>query len=335
MNYWKLLWLLVLWLILVAIPDSVSISYFFLFVVLWSVSYLRYVNRKELKKKTGFLQTSLKILTFFFFFVLLLTSLTIPEAKRNIPTKEKIAPQEKTSELLPQEDSSIKPSQAPEVQNLQRVQKQSTESIEQKPIETSVFENYSLIKVVDWDTITIKDNNWKKIKVRMIWLDTPESSSTRYGYIECYWVEASQHLKSLLQGANQIQLEADQSQTATDKYGRLLWYVRYNGINLNQKMIEDGYGFEYTYNLPYKYQSEFKYAQKTASEKRLWLWNDSACNGERKALESQKSIPVKQIVAPQKQSTSSQKIYHTWKRGWCYYYNNQWKKEYVNHSFCK
>lgn len=100
------------------------------------------------------MQTSLKILTFFFFFVLLLTSLIIPETKRNIPTK-KIAPQEKTSELLPQEDSSITPSQAPEVQNLQfdknttRVQKQSTESIEQKPIETSVFETYSLIKVVD------------------------------------------------------------------------------------------------------------------------------------------------------------------------------------------
>lgn len=133
MNYWKLLWLLVLWLILVAIPDSVSISYFFLFVILWSVTYLRYTNRKELKKKTGFLQTSLKILTFFFFFVLLLTSLIIPETKRNIPTK-KIAPQEKTSELLPQEDSSITPSQAPEVQNLQfdknttRVQKQSTSS---------------------------------------------------------------------------------------------------------------------------------------------------------------------------------------------------------------
>lgn len=256
----------------------------------------------------------------------------IPETKRNIPTK-KIAPQEKTSELLPQEDSSITPSQAPEVQNLQfdknttRVQKQSTESIEQKPIETSVFETYSLIKVVDWDTITIKDNNWKKIKVRMIWLDTPESSPTRYGYIECYWVEASQHLKSLLQGANQIQLETDQSQTATDKYGRLLWYVRYNGINLNQKMIEDGYGFEYTYNLPYKYQSEFKSAQKTASEKRLWLWADSACKGERTKIWNKKEEKRSEVFQSKK--------YHLGPKGGCYYFTDKGGKEYVDKAFCK
>nr|DAW73486.1 MAG TPA: nuclease-like protein [Caudoviricetes sp.] len=54
-------------------------------------------------------------------------------------------------------------------------------------------------------------------------------------------------------------------------------------------MIEDGYGFEYTYNLPYKYQSEFKSAQKTASEKKFGLWADSACKGERKAIEDQKT----------------------------------------------
>jgi hypothetical protein len=29
-------------------------------------------------------------------------------------------------------------------------------------------------------------------------------------------------------------------------------------------MIEDGYGFEYTYNLPYKYQRSFKKAEKNA-----------------------------------------------------------------------
>lgn len=193
---------------------------------------------------------------------------------------------------------------------------------------------FSLLDIVDGDTIKVKSDN-KEYSVRMIWLDAPESSTFRYGYAECFGREASDHLKALLSWVTQIQLETDQTQTSTDKYGRLLGYVIVTWVNLNQKMIEDGYGFEYTYNLPYKYQSEFKSAQKTASEKRLWLWADSACKGERKALESQKSIPVKQIVAPQKQSTSSQKIYHTWKKGWCYYYNSHWKKEYVSHSFCK
>lgn len=196
-------------------------------------------------------------------------------------------------------------------------------------------EKYAFHSVVDWDTIKIKDKQNNLYSVRMIWLDAPESTTMRYGYAECFGKEAANHLKKLIGSEKYIHLEEDHTQTATDKYGRLLGYVIVNWVNLNQKMIEDWYGFEYTYNFPYKYQSEFKSAQKTASEKRLWLWDDSACNGERKALESQKSIPVKQIVAPQKQSTSSQKIYHTWKRGGCYYYNDQWKKEYVNHSFCK
>jgi micrococcal nuclease len=46
-----------------------------------------------------------------------------------------------------------------------------------------------------------------------------------------------------------------------------LAYVIVNGNNINKQMIEDGYGWEYTYNLPYKYQSEFKEAQKTAELK--------------------------------------------------------------------
>jgi micrococcal nuclease len=43
-------------------------------------------------------------------------------------------------------------------------------------------------------------------------------------------------------------------------------------------MIADGYGWEYTYNLPYKYQTEFKEAMKSAEKNNLGLWNENACN---------------------------------------------------------
>ena len=122
-----------------------------------------------------------------------------------------------------------------------------------------------------------------------------------------------------------MQIESYPTQTTTDKYGRLLGYVVANGVNLNQKMIEDGYGFEYTYNLPYKYQSEFKSAQQIASEKKFGLWADSACKGERKAIEERGEKKPEQV----------EKVYHRGPKGGCYYLTDKGEREYVDKAFCK
>lgn len=136
---------------------------------------------------------------------------------------------------------------------------------EKKEVETT----RELKEVIDGDTIKVSENgaDWITIySVRMIWLDAPESSTTRYGYIEEYGEEAKEHLKQLLKW-KKISLEFDETQGTEDKYWRRLAYVIVNGENINKQMIEDGYGWEYTYNLPYKYQDEFKKAQKTAELK--------------------------------------------------------------------
>lgn len=186
--------------------------------------------------------------------------------------------------------------------------------------------SYVLLEVVDGDTLKVQDSTGKEQSIRMIGLDTPESHPTRFGYIECYGAEASAHLKSLLQGVSQIQLETDFIQGTSDKYGRLLGYVRSNGVNLNQKMIEDWFGFEYTYNLPYKYQSEFKSTQKIASEKKLGLWADATCKGERKTISEKEE---------KKPDPKGEKIYHLWPKGGCYYFTEKGDKEYVDKAFCR
>ena len=147
------------------------------------------------------------------------------------------------------------------------------------------IEKYTLLEIIDWDTVKIKDNkDEKSYSIRMIWLDAPEKTTTRYWYIECFWNEATEHLKTLLSWANEIWLELDNSQGLTDKYWRILWYVYYSWENLNQKMIKDGYGFEYTYNLPYKYQKSFKKAEKNARINQLWLWNKNTCDWKRESI---------------------------------------------------
>lgn len=133
------------------------------------------------------------------------------------------------------------------------------------------------ITVVDGDSIRYGD-----LKIRMIGLDAPESSTTRYGYIECFGLQASEYLKILLKDAKELTIELDPTQGETDKYGRTLAYIFYNGINLNTKMILDGYAFEYTYDKAYKYQSDNKNAELTAKNAGLGLWSTSTCWGDRK-----------------------------------------------------
>jgi micrococcal nuclease len=42
-------------------------------------------------------------------------------------------------------------------------------------------------------------------------------------------------------------------------------------------MITDGFAFEYTYDLPYRYQQDFKAAENDARTKSRGLWSPDAC----------------------------------------------------------
>ena len=145
-------------------------------------------------------------------------------------------------------------------------------------------EKIELIKVIDWDTVKIKTKKSNEENIRMIGLDAPEKSTTRYWYSECFWKEAANHLTQLLSWIKILEVEYDSTQASTDKYWRILWYLILSWINLNKQMIKDWYWFEYTYNVPYKYQKEFKKAENYARSNNLWLRNVNTCNWERKEI---------------------------------------------------
>lgn len=146
---------------------------------------------------------------------------------------------------------------------------------------TSQSPNPQLIKVsqvIDGDTIQVVING-KKETIRLIGIDTPETVDPRKP-VQCFGKEASAKAKSLLSG-NFIRLEADPTQGERDKYQRILRYVFLeDGTNFNKLMIYEGYAHEYTYNTLYKYQSEFKQAQKDAEINKRGLWADNACSGD-------------------------------------------------------
>lgn len=131
--------------------------------------------------------------------------------------------------------------------------------------------------VVDGDTIKVLINGNVET-IRLIGIDTPETVDPRKP-VQCFGREASNKAKEILN--NQIvYLESDPTQGERDKYQRLLRYVWLgDNTNFNKLMILEGYAHEYTYAVPYKYQTEFKQAEKEAEESSRGLWSPNTCSG--------------------------------------------------------
>lgn len=137
---------------------------------------------------------------------------------------------------------------------------------------------YTVTSVVDGDTIKVSMDGTIET-LRLIGIDTPETVDPRKS-VQCFGTEASNKAKELLSG-QQVRIESDSSQDTRDKYGRLLVYVyRSDGLFFNKYMIEQGYAYEYTYETPYKYQSDFKAAQQSAQTNQKGLWSPNTCSGD-------------------------------------------------------
>lgn len=158
---------------------------------------------------------------------------------------------------------------AQEILDQQKGIEQKTES------DNNQTQYYKVTKVVDGDTVAV-DIDGVSETIRLIGINTPETKDPRKS-VECFGIQASKKAEELLAG-QLVELEKDETQDERDKYGRLLRYVKIkNGLFYNLEIIKQGYAYEYTYNIPCKYQKEFKNAENYARENKLGLWADGAC----------------------------------------------------------
>jgi len=159
---------------------------------------------------------------------------------------------------------------------------------------TAEEELFEVVKVIDGDTITVKMDG-KNETIRLIGLDTPETSDSRTG-VQCFGKEAMAKLKSVI--GERVAIEKDAGEGERDKYDRLLAYIySEEGLFLNKYMIEQGYAYEYTYDDPYKYQKEFKAAEVDAKAKKRGLWAPDACPEPKKAAPAAKIAPAQPAAA--------------------------------------
>lgn len=140
---------------------------------------------------------------------------------------------------------------------------------------TNVLDYVPVLKVVDGDTLEVMVGETHE-KVRVLGINSPETVDPRKP-VECFGKEASNEAKRLLTSAK-VNLTNDATQADKDKYGRLLRYVTLpDGSDFGLMMIKEGYAYEYTYDIPYARQKEYKAAQESAQFAKKGLWADNTC----------------------------------------------------------
>ncbi len=133
-------------------------------------------------------------------------------------------------------------------------------------------------RVIDGDTLKLSNGE----KVRLIGIDTPESSSNPKLYrdakrtgqdvetIKGFGKRATEFTRQLVEG-KQVRLEFDVQQR--DKYGRLLAYVYLeDGTFINAEIIKEGYAQVMTVPPNVKYQDLFLKLQGEAMKNKRGLW---------------------------------------------------------------
>lgn len=117
-------------------------------------------------------------------------------------------------------------------------------------------------RIIDGDTFETETGE----KIRLIGINAPEIS-------DLFGREASEYLSRLIVGKF-VELRSDELSNDKDRYQRLLRYVIVDGVDINKKMIIDGFAFAY---LKYHFSksNEYQVAQTEARENSRGIWGDN------------------------------------------------------------
>ncbi|WNG95003.1 thermonuclease family protein [Mycobacterium sp. ITM-2016-00318] len=135
-----------------------------------------------------------------------------------------------------------------------------------------------VLKVVDGDTIDIRDDVRGRLRVRILGIDTPETVKPA-SPVECWGPEATEFAASTLIG-QRFSLELDPTQDRTDRYGRTLAYiVRADGWDYSVEAARAGAARSYVYGgVPVSRHEAIAAAEAEARDGHRGLWGPP-CNG--------------------------------------------------------
>ena len=157
---------------------------------------------------------------------------------------------------------------------------------------TSATQVAVVASVYDGDTLTLRDGR----RVRLLQIDTPELGSG-----ECYSRAARTALVALAPPGKRIVLEADPALDRVDRYGRLLRYVKRNGVNVNLELARRGAAAPYFYRGDKgRYSGALMQAARGAKAAKRGLWKacPSTVLDPFRAVETGQSGPPTQTPPP-------------------------------------
>lgn len=135
-------------------------------------------------------------------------------------------------------------------------------------------EKYTCVRVVDGDTLMVRGQDNRLLRVRLIGIDAPESVRPDWP-VEAFGRESAAFTRALAEG-KVVRLRFDYQRY--DKYNRLLAYVYLpDGRMLNEEILKEGYAHAFT-RFSFRYLDKFRrLEQKARKHKRgLWRINDGA-----------------------------------------------------------
>jgi len=118
-----------------------------------------------------------------------------------------------------------------------------------------------VVRVIDGDTFETETGD----KVRLIGINAPEIS-------DIFGQEAKRYLSDLIENKT-VDLQTDNISKERDRYQRLLRYVILDGVDINKKMVCDGFAFAY---LKYRFEksTDYEKSQLKAKATNKGIWGD-------------------------------------------------------------
>lgn len=114
------------------------------------------------------------------------------------------------------------------------------------------------VAVSDGDTIKILVDE-EQITVRLASIDAPEKKQP-------FGTKSREHLAKLV-----FRKECVVEVTGKDRYGRKIGKVRVNDVDINSRMVEDGFAWQYK---QYNKSKELEQIERDAREAKRGLWAD-------------------------------------------------------------
>ncbi|WP_260761582.1 thermonuclease family protein [Mycobacterium sp. SMC-4] len=130
----------------------------------------------------------------------------------------------------------------------------------------------TVLRVVDGDTIDIRDDVRGRLRIRVLGIDTPETKRPGYS-VGCWGAEATEFAEQNLLG-QRVAFVPDPTQDRTDRYGRTLAYlVKAGGWNYSIEAARAGAARSYVYaGNPVSLFGQIAAAEQEARSAQRGLW---------------------------------------------------------------